>query len=147
MAMYQNILLAIDLHPLCDEITLQRATEVAKQNNAQLSIIHVIEHINVYGVAQAYPTVLDLEDQMIAEAKAALQKHAEKFAIPPARQIVEVGSPKVVILDYAEKMKADLVIVGSHGRHGISLLLGATANAVLHHAHCDVLAVWVKPKK
>ncbi|MEO1899758.1 MAG: universal stress protein, partial [Methylococcales bacterium] len=35
----------------------------------------------------------------------------------------------------------DLIVVGSHGRHGLALLLGSTANGVLHHAVCDVLAV------
>ncbi|WP_292363901.1 universal stress protein, partial [Methylophaga sp. UBA1464] len=35
----------------------------------------------------------------------------------------------------------DLIVVGSHGRKGIKMLLGSTANAILHHARCDVLAV------
>ena len=52
-----------------------------------------------------------------------------------------MGAPKNVIIHQAEKLKADLIIVGSHGRHGIQLLLGSTANGVIHHAHCDVLAV------
>lgn len=146
MAIYQRILLAVDLHPACDEAIAKRAVEVAQQNNATLSIIHAIEHINAYGVAQAYPTVIDLEEQMVTEAKESLSKLAGKFNIPPAQQTIAVGSPKVVILDQAEKTNADLIIVGSHGRHGIGLLLGSTANAVLHHAHCDVLAVWIKEK-
>jgi universal stress protein A len=37
----------------------------------------------------------------------------------------------------------DLIIIGSHGRHGIRILLGSTANAILHSAKCDVLAVRV----
>jgi universal stress protein A len=146
MAIYQNILLAVDLHPTCDELVTQRAMDVAKQNNAKLTVVHAIEHINAYGVAQAYPTVIDLEEQMVTEAKESLAKLAAKFNIPPAQQVIEVGSPKVVILDHAAKVKADLIIVGSHGRHGIGLLLGSTANAVLHHAHCDVLAVCIKEK-
>jgi universal stress protein A len=44
----------------------------------------------------------------------------------------------------ADENQADLIVVGSHGRHGIKMLLGSTANAVLHHAHCDVLAVRLK---
>ncbi len=43
----------------------------------------------------------------------------------------------------AEKLSADLIIVGSHGRHGLALLLGSTANGVLHGAKCDVLAMRV----
>jgi len=43
----------------------------------------------------------------------------------------------------ADEQGADLIIVGSHGRHGLALLLGSTANGVLHGAACDVLAVRV----
>ena len=39
---------------------------------------------------------------------------------------------------------ARLIVVGSHGRHGLALLLGSTANGVLHHAKCDVLAVRIQ---
>lgn len=143
MPIYKNILLAIDLHPSCDETTAARAAQIAKESNAKLSIIHAIEHINAYGMAQAYPTVIDLEEQMAKEAKEALAKFSEKFGIPPSNQFVEIGSPKIVILDKADELKADLIIVGSHGRHGIALLLGSTANAVIHNAKCDVLAVRV----
>ena len=52
-----------------------------------------------------------------------------------------MGSPKTEIVRVANEHKVDLIIVGSHGRHGLALLLGSTANGVLHHATCDVLAV------
>jgi universal stress protein A len=120
--------------------------ELAKQNNATISLIHAIEHINAYGVAQAYPAVIDLEEDMVKEAKEELSRLAAKFNIAADRQFVEVGSPKVVILNKTDEIKADLIIVGSHGRHGISLLLGSTANAVLHHATCDVLAIRIMDK-
>ncbi len=146
MSSYQHVLAAVDLHPACDEVVMQRALEVAKQNNAKISVIHAIEHINAYGVAQAYPTVIDLEEQMMGEARTSLATLATKFNVPPAQQIIEIGSPKVVILTHAAQINADLIVVGSHGRHGISLLLGSTANAILHYAHSDVLAVWIKEK-
>jgi universal stress protein A len=146
MAVYQNILVAVDLHPACDEAVVQRAMDIAKQNNAKVTIVHSIEHINAYGVAQAYPTVIDLEEQMTTEAKGSLTALATKFSIPAAQQIIEVGSPKMVILRHATKINADLIVVGSHGRHGLNLLLGSTSSAVLHHAHCDVLAVCIKEK-
>ncbi len=38
-------------------------------------------------------------------------------------------------------MDADLIVLGTHGRHGLGLILGSTANGVLHGASCDVLAV------
>ena len=45
--------------------------------------------------------------------------------------------------EWAEEIGADLIVVGSHGRYGLALLMGSTANGVLHGATCDVLAVRV----
>lgn len=45
----------------------------------------------------------------------------------------------------AEEQKADLIVIGSHGRHGLGRLLGSTANGVLQGAPCDVLAVRIRP--
>ena len=52
-----------------------------------------------------------------------------------------VGKDHQEILEFAEINQVDLIVIGSHGRHGLALLLGSTANSVLHHAKCDVLAV------
>lgn len=147
MAIYQHILVAIDLHPTCDEIILKRAHELAKMNNATLSAIHAVEHINAYGVAQAYPAVIDLEGEMRVEAKKQLAQLSSKFSIPADRQYVEVGSPKVVILDKLKQLKSDLIILGSHGRHGIGVLFGSTASAVIHHLTCDALVVKIPDHK
>lgn len=51
------------------------------------------------------------------------------------------GVPKQEITQVADEQQADLIVVGSHGRHGLELLLGSTTNAILHHANCDVIAV------
>jgi len=141
---YQHILLAIDLHPNCDKTTAAKAVAIAEGFEAKLSVVHAIEHISAYGIAQAYPTVLDLEEQIVNDAREELAKLAQSWKIKPANQYIEVGPPKFIILAKAEEVKADLIVVGSHGRHGLGLLLGSTANAVLHGALCDVLAVRVK---
>ena len=141
MSIYKNILVAIDLHPSCDEIILNRAHALAKGGHVSLSVIHAVEHINAYGVAQAYPAVIDLEGEMLAEAQKQLSDLSKKFDIPAKHQFVEVGSPKVVILDKMKQLKTDLIIIGSHGRHGIGILFGSTASAVIHHLSCDALVV------
>ncbi|MDB4308535.1 universal stress protein, partial [Porticoccaceae bacterium] len=41
----------------------------------------------------------------------------------------------------AKENHIDLIVVGSHGRHGLALIFGSTSNSVLHGATCDVLAV------
>ncbi len=56
---------------------------------------------------------------------------------------VKVGNPAHEIRNAATELEADLIVVGTHGRHGLGLLLGSTTNAVLHGVGCDVLAVRV----
>jgi len=57
---------------------------------------------------------------------------------------VEIGNPKAEIVRVASEKDIDLIVIGTHGRHGIGLLLGSTATGVIHHAHCDVLTVRLK---
>jgi len=79
MKKYKQILLALDLHPECDKNTAVRATELAQEYGASISVIHAIEHINAYGVAQAYPTVLNIEDEVgYARAKKGDSKSTSK---------------------------------------------------------------------
>jgi universal stress protein A len=147
--MYKNILVAIDLHPVCDQIILDRAHQLTggKASSTKLSIVHAVEHINAYGVAQAYPAVIDLETEMRSEARRQLVELATKYGIPESQQYVEVGSPKIVILDKIKQLNVDLVIIGSHGRHGIGILFGSTASSVIHHLSCDALVVKIPEHK
>jgi universal stress protein A len=87
------------------------------------------------------PSNLDLTEEIMAAAKKRLTKLAERLNVPQDRMWLEMGSPKLEIVRVAKENNVDLIIVGSHGRHGLALLLGSTANGVLHHAVCDVLAV------
>lgn len=141
MGIYKNILAAVDLHPAYDEFTTQRAVEFARECNGILHILHVVESIHAYGAAQGYEIIMQVENQIAKDAENALNTLSKKYGIPPAQQIIAKGLPRFVILEQAKKLNADLIIVGGHGRHGISLLLGSTADGVTHHAECDVLAV------
>lgn len=141
MTVYKHILLGIDLHPECDTSAAKKAVDLAKLYNAKLSIVHAVEHINSYGIGQAYPGIMDVEEEILKSATQELKTVADAMGIPSSQQFVELGSPKSVLLHKADELKADLIILGSHGRHGFSLLLGSTANAILHNARCDVLAV------
>lgn len=144
MSLYKNILIGLELHPNFDKSVVDKAIQFAKQHNAKITLIHVVEHLTAYGMAQAYPAVVGIEQELCDEAKTELNKIIEHYHLKNADIRVELGAPKHVIIDCAEQIQADLIIVGSHGRHGIGLLLGSTANAILHHAPCDVLAVRLK---
>lgn len=135
------VLAALDFNNISDLAVTQRAVEVARQSGAELELIHAVEHINAYGAAYAYPAVADLETKLVDEAKERLANLAEQLGVPKERQHVEFGSPKSAILRKAKQLKAKMIVVGSHGRHGLEFLMGSAANAILDNAPCDVLAV------
>ncbi len=144
MTVYNTILLAVDLHPSYDEYTAKRAYEFAKERNAKLYIIHCVEGIHAYGAAQGYQLIMEVEQQIEQEAKKALTDLSQKYGIPTENQFIASGPAQKVVVEKAKALKADLIIVGGHGRHGISLLFGSTADGIMHHAECDVLAIRVK---
>ncbi|MDP2902080.1 MAG: universal stress protein [Methylovulum sp.] len=139
---YKHILLAVDFFEQ-DDIVAGRAKDLADKCRAKLSIVHVVDSLPIieagYGVDIPYD--LDLTAELMAGAKVRLTRLADKLAVDEDGRWLEIGRPKLEIIKIAEQNKVDLIVVGSHGRHGLALLLGSTANSVLHHAPCDVLAV------
>jgi len=61
-----------------------------------------------------------------------------------ARKQILPGAPRQEIVRFAKEQAVDLIIIGSHGRHGLDRLLGSTARSILNDAPCDVLAVRIK---
>lgn len=142
---YRNILLAVDFGPQSSQVC-DRARELATCWGGDITLLHVVTPLLIDPAYDTLPPVsIGLEKELVARARSQLQALGERYGVPVERQRVELGSPKLEIIRMAEGSGADLIVVGSHGRHGISLLLGSTANGVLHGAPCDVLAVRVKP--
>lgn len=141
---YKNILVAVDYTSEARQV-LQHAKSLAASYSANLTILHVIELMPVVGGIESFSYVDLYADQpeLIDRAKADLKKLSDTEELTDVKLEILTGVPKVEITTYAEEQNTDLIIIGSHGRHGISLILGSTANAVLHHAKCDVLAVRV----
>lgn len=136
--MYKHILFATDLTEDTDYL-IAKVRNVRSYTNAKLSLIHVVEPLP--GYSYAYLGIEDIEGQLIEEARQAMEKLGSTLNVTADCQFVEVGPTKTKILKVADDIGADLIICGSHGRHGLSLLLGSTANAILHGAKCDVLTV------
>lgn len=134
--MYKHILFATDLS---DDTEYLIEKVKAMKGSAKLSLVHVVEPLP--GYSYAYLGIEDIEGQLIEESRQAIAKLGTKLNVGTQDQFVEVGPTKTKILKIADDVGADLIICGSHGRHGLSLLLGSTANAILHGAKCDVLTV------
>ncbi len=142
MESYKHILLAADFSEH-GEAVADRAKDLAERYQAKLSIVHVMDNLLITDAAygSTIPFDLDLTAELMAVAKKRLAHLADKLNIAEDCRWMETGSPKLEIIRVAEENEVDLIVVGSHGRHGFALLLGSTANGVLHHALCDVLAV------
>lgn len=143
MSDYTHILVAIDFAESA-EIILAKARDIAQRNNARLSLLHAIEYLppidSAYEPVLASNWVID-EYEIKKQAEQSLQRFSEQHNLTNAELHVQMGTPKQVISQFVEDQQCDLIVMGSHGRHGIGLLLGSTANAVLHAMPCDILAV------
>lgn len=142
---YQHILLAIDLSE--DSLCLaQRAAALAEQNDAKLSLVHTIEPINFAYGGDIPMDLTAIQEQLDEHAHTKVAEFASQFNIAEQNQHIVVGLPQNEIHRLARELNVDLIVVGTHGRHGLSLLLGSTSNGVLHGAECDILAVRVGKK-
>jgi universal stress protein A len=137
--MYKRVLFATDF----DEVGVKaahKAKKIADENGADLLLVHVVEPIPAY----AYPGFAgfaEVEVSIREQAEKELAALAKKLGVDEQHRLIEFGSTKNEILRVAKEKKIDLIVTGSHGKHGLALLLGSTANAILHGAQCDVLIV------
>ncbi|MEM8661860.1 MAG: universal stress protein [Pseudomonadota bacterium] len=142
MSDYGKILAAVDLSEDSDLI-VKRARSVASNASAQLHIIHVIEPLSFAYGGDIPMDFSGIQDEIYQQASQQLKRFAEGSEIDDEHRHIVMGRPEVEIHAKAEELDVDLIVVGSHGRHGLALLMGSTANSVLHGAKHDVLAVRV----
>jgi len=142
MGGYQHILLAVDLTEESHRVAA-RAKALAQCFDAEIHLIHVIEPLSLAYGGDIPMDLSSVQEQVHDQAKSHLAEFAATLGVPAERQYLIFGRPEAEIHRVATEKAADLVVVGSHGRHGLALLLGSTANGVLHGATTDVLAVRV----
>ncbi|MEI6335563.1 MAG: universal stress protein [Methylococcaceae bacterium] len=142
MSDYQHVLLAVDYSEQGVYVA-EKARSLANLYQAKLSIIHVLDNIPMpdtnYGTV--IPLNQDSSDELLEAEKSRLMQLGDQLAVDLDNRWLLWGVPKQEIIHVAEQQQVDLIVVGSHGRHGLALLLGSTANSVLHYAKCDVMAV------
>jgi universal stress protein A len=143
MASYRHLLLGVDLSAESRQV-VDRAVAMRDTSGAQLSVVHVIEPLSFAYGGDIPMDFSGIQEEIHKQAKAHMAALCDPLNIPEANRHLVVGRPETEIHHIAEEVGADLIVVGSHGRHGLSLLMGSTANGVLHGARCDVLAVRVR---
>ena len=146
MTGYRKIVVAIDLSEESGAI-IRKAVDVAGEG-AEVSLVYVQEPMEaVYlGVVPYGPVFLGMdqvEDRLQKELKDKQANWAREFGIPADNTHFLSGTPAREIHRFAAEGEADLIVLGTHGQKGVQLLLGSTANSVLHGAECDVLVVRV----
>jgi len=142
MTAYRHILLTADFSEYGETIAT-RAKSLARVFDAKLSILHVLDDIPMPDTA--YGTIIPVDTpsayDLLEVERGKLLALGAALGVAVADLRLIWGVPKDEIARLAENIAADLIVVGSHGRHGLALLLGSTANGVLHRAKCDLLAV------
>jgi nucleotide-binding universal stress UspA family protein len=137
-----TLLCAVDLSD-CSRTALERAIEIAKQDKiSALKVLHVFEvPIGYLEAGMSYETALD-------KTRAIHQQEFNAFMAPykdcgvALEQILEEGATDSTVVKYAEKIKADLLVIGAHGKSRLTaFLIGGTSTKIVHRSSVPVLAV------
>ena len=141
---YQHILVALDLSEESSQV-LQKAQKLGQANDAKVSAVTVVKPLTqVYGGLDMAPIssgAISFEEEAVKQAQGQLKEVVAQYGIAAEACHVVLGAPAHEIKQCAHDLGVDLIVMGTHGRHGLGLLLGSTANGVLHGVDCDVLAV------
>ncbi len=146
--MYKQILVATDGSELAQR-ALDHALALAKATGAEVTVVHISEPLAVYGAgyASVAGTVFDPVPELIEAQKSAAnnvieaaRRRAEEAGVPAKTLHLDNTYAAEGIVETAGKVGADLIVMGSHGRRGLSrMLLGSQTSNVLTHTKIPVL--------
>jgi len=147
MQPHERIVCAVDFSAISDAASA-RATALARQIGAQLIFLHVVQYFPEDRSNDVIePESVDPAEYQKSEARRKMAELARRLGCPEAKREVlfTAGSAWHEIVSFAEQSHADLIVLGSHGHHGIAAILGSSANGVVNRAPCDVLVVRPRP--
>jgi nucleotide-binding universal stress UspA family protein len=123
------------------------AIDLAKKNDAELIVLYIVspvpysqfEYANIGRMKEIETIEKEKAEQDLDEVK---QKATEKKVSVKTDVLIKYTSVVKEILEYAEKKKVDMIVIGSRGMTGFKkLLLGSVASGVVTYSHCPVLVV------
>jgi len=142
----KHILVPIDFSETAER-ALDYAVALAAKLDARIQVINIIG-IPAFGIPELGVALTStMMDSMVRGNQAALERLVENHrgAVPFDEVMLRSGDARDLILQAAEEVHADLIVMGTHGRRGVSrVLLGSVAEAVVRAAPCPVLTVRAK---
>jgi universal stress protein A len=140
MSSYKHLLVGLDLSPESQQV-VDRVKFLFPDSRIKISVCHILEPLAFTYGGDIPVDLSDVQIQLEDQAKTRLAALAEQLNVAEDNQYVLLGQPAKEMHRLAREESVDLIVVGSHGRHGLALIFGSTSNSVLHGASCDVLAV------
>ena len=145
MSAFSTILVATDFSESSQE-AFDVALGIARDTGADVHVLYVVpDPLNLPWVVEgAGMDFIELQRTWMADARRELTQLVTARAVDPAKVkgTVALGTPAAEIMRHAAQWKADLIVVGSHGRGTMGrLLVGSVAQKVLHEAGCPVMVV------
>jgi universal stress protein A len=144
MSVYSRILAIVDLSPESSSV-VARAAQLAQAQGATLTLFHVVEFMPVEPLSDSLLPTMQIEADLLQTARQRMAALAATLGSPVPAWEVCTGTAKSEVVRFARAGGFDLIVVGSHERHGLSILVNLTEDTVLHAAPCDVLAVRLTP--
>lgn len=142
-----RIALATDMSPV-SEMATAYATELAKHFSANLTLVYVVD-LSVATRSEKAALGIPLDDMRrnSIEDMERLLKDLTSAGVRATAQTLEAHNPAAAIVGPSEQLKVDLIVAGTHSRHGLSkAILGSCAEDIIRHARCPVLTVGPKAK-
>ena len=134
----QNIVVPVDFS-VQSLTAIQTALELAK-SPANVHVLHVVVPLTTVTVGEVW--VAEDVESRISAAREYLDKFLNQHSVAGVTAEIREGDPGLQIAEYAQKLQADLIVIPSHGRHGVQrLLLGSVTERVLRHVECPILVL------
>ena len=140
MSTYKHLLVGLDLSPESQQV-VDRVKFLFSDSDIKISVCHILEPLAFTYGGDIPVDLSDVQLQLEQQAKERLAALAEPTQCCRGESHIVLGQPAKEMHRIASEDGVDLIVVGSHGRHGLALIFGSTSNSVLHGANCDVLAV------
>ncbi|MCK9502817.1 MAG: universal stress protein [Porticoccaceae bacterium] len=143
MAYYHHILVGLDLSPESQQV-IDKVIHLFDGKDTRISLVHIQEPLSFTYGGDIPMDLSDIQRQLETQAANRLDELKQQLSGFNVTTHVIIGQPSHEMHRFAKDNNADLIVVGSHGRHGLALVFGSTSNGVLHGASCDVLAIRIK---